>query len=154
MHGEQFIRIVARIVEWVGQGHSLHIAAAFEPTALPGMINQNPSHRFRSGPEEVPSVLPPVWLGTDQSQVGFVNEGGRLECMLDGLMTHSGTCQPAQLLVHEGKQLSSSGRIPVRNSLEDERNRLNRRWDYGGHDVTRVGIARPSREISAWSSRA
>ncbi len=59
---------------------SLVTAALFEPALVPRVLDQDATHGPRRRREEVTFSIPaPVAVGTDQAEIGLVNQGGRLK---------------------------------------------------------------------------
>ena len=59
--------------------HPGPIAAVFEACFLAGAFDEDSAHGFGGGGEEVMTILPALIFLGEQAEVGFVDEGGRLE---------------------------------------------------------------------------
>ncbi len=68
--------------------------------ALAGMVYQNTPHRPRGNAHEMPRTLP-VYVGTDEAYVRFVDEGRGLKGVAARLTAELGARQTEQFGVHE-----------------------------------------------------
>jgi len=87
---------------------------------LAGTLDEDAAHGFRSGGEEVGAVLEGGSRGPgvgsrgsgvgscDEAEVGFVNEGGGLECVAGLFLSQFGGGELAKLVVDEGEELLGS----------------------------------------------
>lgn len=91
-----------------GDGDLVHIqpdqvAAVFDAALATGIFDEDPPHRFGGGCKKVTSTVPVLRLiHIDQSQVGLVNQSGRLECLSGVFPGHSRHGQLAEFVVDEG----------------------------------------------------
>lgn len=72
---------------------------------LPGVIYQNSPHELRRDTIKLGPVLPARILLIDETQIGFIDERGGLQCVSDALFPQVVPGQPAQLAVNERHQL-------------------------------------------------
>ena len=81
-------------------------AAALDPPAPAGRIDEDPPHRFGRGGEKMPAAVPHLHLGrVDEAQVRLVHEGRRLERLVGPLLADLAGGERAQLLVHQRQQV-------------------------------------------------
>jgi hypothetical protein len=100
-------------------------AAAFEPLAIAGVVDQNEAHGLGSGGEKMPPAAEP--LIADQAQVRLVDEGGGLERLAGGFGRHPCGGSSPPLVVHERQQVGGGPTVAGRGSIEEAR--------HIGHDV-------------------
>src|SRR5262245_14025208 len=75
-------------------------------------LDEDAAHGLGRGCEEVTAAVPARQVGgTDQSEVGFVDQGGRLEGVVGRLGRHSRCGKLTQFVVDEGEQVGSSPAI-------------------------------------------
>ena len=88
-------------------------ATALQPMSAAGVLYENPTHGLSRGCKKCPASIPgPVRLATDQSQVRFVDERGRLESLTRHLSQP--LCgEPPQLVVDERQQLTSGAGLAL-----------------------------------------
>ena len=72
------------------------------------MVDQDAPHQLGGNAEEVSAILPGHPLLADQPHVGFVDERRGLKRVPRALIAHVGGGDPAQLVVHERRQLLES----------------------------------------------
>ena len=101
------------------------IAALLRPFR-PGVVDEDPTHGLGRGGEEVPSAV--ELLIPDQPQVGFVNQGGRVEGVAGGFGRHARGGELPQLVIDERQQLG------------------------GGPAVASLGGTQELRELGHWGS--
>lgn len=100
---------------------SLVVPAALLPAFGAGAIDQDPAHCFGCGCEKVAATVP-AGLGVAQkSQIGFVNEGGGLQCLPWLLMSQLCRRELAKFVVNERQQLVGGRWIAGLNSLQNLR---------------------------------
>lgn len=68
--------------------HPGPIASVLEAGFLAGAFDENSAHRFCGGGEEMMTILPALIFLSEQTEVGFVDEGGRLEGVIGRLIGH------------------------------------------------------------------
>ena len=84
-------------------------AAALEPLAVTGAIEQDPPHRLGRGGEEVAATVPRLTrIRPDETQVGLVNQRRRLERLTWILVRQSPRGQASQLVVNQRQQVTGS----------------------------------------------
>ncbi len=103
---------------WIGQiepdfreRNSLPIAARFESSLVPGLIDQDSSHRFGGDAEKVLPVreLPIV----AQPQIGLMDQGRRVQRVTRILTGQLDGGEAAQFLVHHGQKFCCRGRVSL-----------------------------------------
>ncbi len=60
-------------------------------------------------------------VAADESQVGFVNQGGGLECLPRPLVGKPASGQATQLVVDQGQQLGGGVRVALLNRVQEMR---------------------------------
>jgi hypothetical protein len=78
--------------------------AALGGDPLPGMVDQNPSHRLGRYPKKVRSVFPDDSGLVHQPQPGFIDQGSRLEGVTGALVAHVISGNPPEFFVQQRKQ--------------------------------------------------
>ena len=79
-----------------------HSAATPLRAALaPGDVDEDVSHQSRGNREEMSAILPSHFLPVDQSQVGLVHQGRRLQDVPGPFTCHIGRGHPVKLSVDE-----------------------------------------------------
>jgi hypothetical protein len=76
------------------------------PLPIPGMVDQDASHRFGGSGEEVSPAV--EVLVADQPQVGFVHQDGGVEGVPQGFVSHLRGGELSQLVINERKDLGGS----------------------------------------------
>ena len=80
------------------QRHPLPAGPAAQRSMVTGLIDQNPPHRLGGRREEVPATVPFLCrVDVDQPQIGFMHEGGGLQCVIEALFSHACRGELAQL---------------------------------------------------------
>jgi hypothetical protein len=93
-----------------------------EAALAAGLLDQDAAHGFGGGGEEVAPAVPPVRLpAADQSEVGLVDQGGRLQGLARLLFGHPGGRELSQLTVDEWQQLGRGRRVPARGRVQRPR---------------------------------
>jgi hypothetical protein len=94
-----------------GGGGELHLVFKGDPDAgallgdpRPALVDQHPPHHLRRDPQEVQAVLPVHPPLVEQAQIDLVDQAGRLQREMGGLVAQQQPRQPAQLLVDDGDQ--------------------------------------------------
>src|SRR5262249_32740181 len=83
-----------------------------------GVVHEDPPHRLRRDPEEVSPVLPVDAPLIDETEVGLVHEGGRLERVIGSLGPEVGGGEPPQLPVNEWQEPVEGARFAAAPFLE------------------------------------
>jgi hypothetical protein len=100
-----------------------------------GRINENSAHGFRRGGEEVATAVPVSGSRrTDESEIGFVNEGRRLERLSRRLSTDFLAGQSTQLVVDEGQELFGRRGLSVLDCGKEARHLVHEREPTAGGD--------------------
>src|SRR5436309_7517185 len=81
------------------------------------MVHENSPHRFGGGDEEMPAAV--ELLIADQSQIGFVNEGGGIEGVAGRFRCHPRGGEFSHLVVHEWEQVGGGLAIAGLGSIEE-----------------------------------
>src|SRR5262245_21760461 len=115
-----------------------------------GVLNQDAPYRLSGGGEEMTAVVPVRLLPTtDQTQVGFVNQGGGVERLARLLLGQLLRRQLAQLVVDQRQQLPGCVRIALLDRVEHLRDRVHglpphKPWRFPGR---RSASARPAAAV-------
>jgi hypothetical protein len=88
-----------------------HSAPALAGSAGPGRIHEDTPHHLGGDGEEMGPVLPAYTGDIHQMQEGFVNQGGRLQCVPLVFLLHVAPGHAAQLSVDERCQLLQRGEV-------------------------------------------
>jgi len=114
-------RVVAHDGGFV-QRDVLHTAPTFE--IVPSRaLHEDATHQLRRDGEEVRPILPPHPLVIDETNVGLVDERGRLQTVGGTLAFHVEACQAAELRVHDGRQGFERSLIAVAPSAKQSADR-------------------------------
>jgi hypothetical protein len=70
------------------QGDSPQVAASLDAPSFPGVLDEDAAHGLRRRDVEMAGVVEVALPRTDQAEVGFVDESGRLEGMVRALSCH------------------------------------------------------------------
>ena len=84
-----------------------------------GVLHQNPPHRFRRRRKEMAPTVPALRLVSDESEIGFVDQCGRLEGLPRGLMGQLLGGQEPQFLVDQRQEFVRSLRVPPFDGVQD-----------------------------------
>jgi hypothetical protein len=103
-----------------------HASAAFVVTAA-RVVHQNPSHELRRYRKEVGAILPAHSLVIDQSQIGFVDQGGGLQAVVGAFPFQVMPCQAAEFVINDRGELIERGLVPGTPGLEQSAD-LVRNW--------------------------
>jgi hypothetical protein len=96
----------------VAVGHPLPLAAMFEPLFAAGVFDQDAAHGLGRSRKEMPASIPLPGLGDlHESQIGFMNQGRRVERLPGPLLSHAQRRQLAQFAVNRRQQLCGSDAI-------------------------------------------
>ncbi len=110
------------------QLNSVLSAALFKPPLAPSVLHQNATHGSRSSREEVTLSIPfTVAVGTDQAQVGLVNQGSRLNGLSWRLTLEFLGRQGAKFLVDDRQEFVGSLAIALFECQEEPGNVVHRR---------------------------
>src|SRR5262249_48110865 len=95
-------------------------ATAFRAPLAPGVVDEDAAHGLGGGGEEVAAAVPVLGLlAADQSEVGIVDEGGRLEGLPGPLLGQSCRGESAQFVVDQGQQLGGGLRVSGRRVIKE-----------------------------------
>jgi hypothetical protein len=87
------------------------------------LFYKDAAHGLCGGGEEMAAAVPLLrLLDIDQPEVGFVYQGGRLECVARLFLGQTLSGQLPQLLVDQGQELLGGARVALRNGREDASN--------------------------------
>ena len=102
-------------------------AAALQPAATTGVVDENAAHRFRRRREEVPAAVPELDLGrVYKAEIRLMDQRRRLEGLPRLFMGELRDGQLAQLVVNEWQELLGSMRIALFDPRQNAR--------HVGHD--------------------
>lgn len=85
---------------------------------LPCALNQNAAHRFRSGAEEMSSILP-LMIFADEPDPRLMHEGGGLKRVTRRFVCHFLCGQFAQFVVNQRQQFVGSFWIALLRAVEN-----------------------------------
>src|SRR3954465_2451327 len=88
-------------------------ATALERLLPPCVLDQDASHSLRGCGEEMPAAGPVLRTAIHQSQIRFMNEGGRLKRVTVALLLHLSSSHSAKLVIDQGQQCRGRLRIAV-----------------------------------------
>jgi hypothetical protein len=71
---------------------------------LPGAVNENAAHRFRSGAKEVSSILP-IMIFADEPEPRFMHQSGGLKRLSAGFLGHFPRRQLPKFVINQWEQL-------------------------------------------------
>jgi hypothetical protein len=91
----------------------LRAAATLCIRVTPRVIDQNAPHDLRGDREKVRTIGPVDVPLIDQANVGFVDEGGGLECVTSSLPAHVAAREAMQFFIDQRVQLVECRLIPV-----------------------------------------
>ncbi len=86
------------------QRDALPVPAALVRVTPPGMIDQHLAHRARGRAEEVGAAFPADAVGVDETNVGFVDQGGGLKRVAGALAAQLPLREAAQFIVDGGEE--------------------------------------------------
>jgi hypothetical protein len=92
-------------------------SSPLQPLAVPGVVDQDPPHRFRRSGEEVRPAL--ELLVADQPQIGLMDQGGGVKRVPGPLRGHPRGREFAQLIVDERKELGGRPAVACRCSVHE-----------------------------------
>ena len=81
------------------------IAASFHGVFSAGVVNEDSTHRFGRGTEEMPSAAPSLTLIPDQPQISFMDQGRCLQCLPRLFSRQLCGCEAAELSINQWQQL-------------------------------------------------
>jgi hypothetical protein len=117
------------------QSHPFEPAAVLDSLLPTRLLDQDPSHCFGSGGEEVASIVPVRFvsaaLGDDQPQPCLVNQCGGLKGLARSFPGELRGGKPAQFVVEQGQQFIARMAFAILNPLQDLR--------HLAHDVQSPG---------------
>ena len=89
----------------VVEGKASPPAPALEPSLVASTVHQDPPHGFRGRAEKVPPSLPGHRPGSHEPQIGFVDQGRRIECLSRRLVLQATGGQSTEFVVNQRQQL-------------------------------------------------
>ena len=102
----------------VGERHTDPPSAALRRLSGSGVIDENATHLLGGERKEVrPVARPDVYA--EQAQVGFVDEGGRLQGVIHSLASKVGRRNPSQFCVDEPDHLRFRGLVALLHGLQE-----------------------------------
>jgi len=99
--------------EFLIQRQDSGAASPFPRQAFAGMVHDYLAHCLGSGPEEVRAILPADAVPVSQFEVGFVNQGRRLQHVIAAHTTQSHPSQKLEFAVNSGDQLFLGVPLPL-----------------------------------------
>jgi hypothetical protein len=121
--GEQFIQrqdkvgILGEGTDLIEQFEPYPPATPLQPFPIPGMVDQDPSHRFRRRGEEVPPTV--KMLVPDQPQVSLVDECGGVERVAGGFRDHFRGGKLPQFVIDEGEQFCGGPAVSLLGGFDE-----------------------------------
>jgi hypothetical protein len=112
VESEEIDQITARLLD-LHRLDSPPVAAALARHLPPRVLDQDPAHRFRGNGEEVRPTLPLRRAPAEQSHVGFVDDGGRLQRVVRPFSRHERPGDSAQLFVNGSNSSSAAPSSPA-----------------------------------------
>jgi hypothetical protein len=101
-------------------------------------LNEDPPHRLRRRPEEVPAAVPLLGRGgihVHQPQVRLVYQGRGLERLPRLLVGDALGGQLAKFLVHQGEEVAGGGRVAAADRGQDSRHLFHLGWAFARREV-------------------
>src|SRR5690242_7672406 len=102
--GHQLIGALVRHDGYIAELQFWLAFASFGAPAAAGVIHQDVAHDACSDGEKVRARLPMYVLLADKTEIGLVDEGGRLKSVVRTLAAHVGVGEPMKLAVDERKE--------------------------------------------------
>ena len=94
-------------------------ASPLEAFLAAGVVDENPSHRFGRGREEVAAVIPRRDVRmADEPEVRLVDEGRGLKCVFGGFVRHPCRGKFSQFVIDKRKQYGSRPTVASRRRVE------------------------------------
>ena len=94
----------------------------FEPPLAASVVDEDSSHRLGRGRKEVPTPVPLPDLGNfDKPQIGFMDQGRRVESLSGPLLSHSLRGELAQFVIDQRQQFLGRDLIALIDRREDRR---------------------------------
>ena len=123
-------------------------AAALEPLAVAGVVDEDATHRLGGRGQEVPPAVPrPTRVVSDQAEVGLVDQRRGLEGVPRGLAPEPGGGQASQLAIDEREQFGRRAGLAARDRIHEPGGRPVRGVAERGHrNDSRPG----SRFVGTW----
>lgn len=124
--GERFIEqrdlveTLGRDGELVLQLDAFHLSAALIGVAGAGVVDEDAAHDVGGEADEMGAVVP-VDVLLDQAEVGFIDQGGRLQGVVGALAAHAGVRDAMQLCVDERQELLGRCSIAGMHGFEEPR---------------------------------
>src|ERR1700730_15821531 len=86
------------------------------------LLDEDAAHGFGGGREEVAAAVPALGLlGVYQAQIGFMDQGGGLECLPRLFLSQLLGRQLPQLVINQRQQLLSGVRVALLDGTQDLR---------------------------------
>src|SRR5262245_50102446 len=101
--------------------YPLPVAAVLLAGFLAGALHEDAPHRLGRRREEMPAVLPRLFLLANKPKISFMNESGGLQSLARRLASHPPRSKLAQFFVDQRKQFVCSLWIAPLNAVEDAR---------------------------------
>jgi len=111
------------VIGWRSQVQLFNIqallaAAVTDGAFAAGAVNENAAHRLGRGGEKVSPAIPLIFVA-DETQPGFVDEGGGLKRLARRFVRHFVGGETAQLFIDQRQQLLGGSGIALLSGLED-----------------------------------
>jgi hypothetical protein len=113
---EQQMRIAVALAGHIGERNVTAAAASFLPPLGTSVVDEDSPHRFGRGGEKVASVR--EFLIAHQPQIGFVDQGRRIERVMGRFDSHPRHSERPQLGIHEREQVRRRVMIAARCGVE------------------------------------
>jgi hypothetical protein len=115
--GEQFVQrqnevgILGEGIKLIEQLEPYPPATSLQTVPIPGMVDQDPPHRFRGGGEEMPATV--EVLVPDQAQVSLVDQGRGVEGVPGDLGGHFRGGESPQFVIDQGEQFRGGAAVSL-----------------------------------------
>jgi len=113
VEGDQGHFLLGEIIDGFFEGELVGGAAALLGVVGAGVLDEDAAHQLGGDAEEMGAVFPIDAGLIDQLEVGLVDEGGGLECVIGALAAHVGTGDAAEFVVDERQKLIGSAGLAV-----------------------------------------
>jgi len=128
VQGEKVVVGGLRQRELVVPLHTPALSPTFLRTPAASVVHEDAAHGLGTGGKEMAAMVPALLLAVaQQPQIGFVDQGGRLQrlagCFLGKLLGR----QAAQLVVDQRQQLAGGVRIALLDGVQDLSNFVHRK---------------------------
>ena len=128
-------------------------AAVLAAASSAGILDQDAPHRLGSRGEEVAATVPThLRIVADQTQVGFVDQGGSVERLSGFFVRELVSGQSAQLVVDQRQELLGRLRIALLKGVQNLRDgRHNPQDSRAADDEQEAGFEQSAKKLSNYS---